>query len=110
MTNEIPKDTILLTLSFPASQTLGVLRSIDDIFSSQQRDRNIVNFLFLKYTSEAVAKVATEEYKNDITSFKATVKKKKRPVLGPTQKHEECPIGAPGPIGATGPILATKSN
>ena len=59
-------------------QTLGIQRSIEDIFVSNQNDRNIINFAFLKYSAEAISKIAVESYKKDIQSFQAkSVKKRK---------------------------------
>ena len=67
-----------------------------------QRNRNIINFAFLKYTAQAVAKIATEGYKKDVASFKATFKKKKLPAVGPTKKQD--------PTSAANPTIAPKSN
>ena len=95
-------------MTFPANQVFGIFRGLKDILSSQQIDRNIVNFSFLKYTSQAVAKISLEGYKKDITSFKATsTKKKKQSVSVPTKQKEDCPVGAP-PI--TGPVRAPEND
>jgi hypothetical protein len=97
----LPKNSILLTMTFPANQVLGIFRDLKDILSSQQMDRNIVNFSFLKYTSQAIAKISTEGYKKDITSFKATSTKKKKPTVSvQTKQKEDYSIGAP-PIDGT---------
>jgi hypothetical protein len=44
----VNKDTVLLALQFKAEQTLGIHRKLEDIFSENQNDRNIINFAFLK--------------------------------------------------------------
>jgi hypothetical protein len=62
---------VLLALQFKAEQTLGIHRKLEDIFSANQNDRNIINFAFLKYSAEAISKIAVESYKQDIQSFKA---------------------------------------
>ena len=73
------KNTVLLVFEFKAEQTLGIHRKLEDIFSDNQTDRNIINFAFLKYSAEAVSKIALESYKQDIQSFKAeSVGKQKR--------------------------------
>ena len=73
-------DTLmLLALQFKAEQTLGIHRKLEDIFSDNQTDRNIINFAFLKYSAEAISKIAVESYKKDIQSFTAkSVKRKKK--------------------------------
>ena len=89
----VRKDTVLLALQFNSEQTLGIHRRLEDIFSDNQNDRNIVNFALLKYSAEAISKIAIESYKKDIQSFKArSVKnkmKKKRLISDPTQIHAE---------------------
>jgi hypothetical protein len=40
---ELPADSILLSLTFSSEQILGIYRKLEDIFSTQKLDRNIVN-------------------------------------------------------------------
>ena len=75
---ELPVNSILLSLTFPSEQVVGIYRKLDDIFSNHQLDRNIVNYSFLKSTAQTIAKIATEGYIKDMTSFRADAKKKRK--------------------------------
>ena len=98
----IPEDTILLTLAFPASQVLGISRDIKDILSYQNMDRNVVNFAFLKYISQAISKIATQSYAKDISSF-SVIKTKKKHVSVPTKAQNNGPPEAPDNVPARAP-------
>ena len=76
---------MLMALEFKSGfQTLGIQRSIKGIFTSNQNDRNIINFAFLKYSAEAISKIAVESYKKDIQSFKARPVRKKKSKVPPS--------------------------
>ena len=67
--------TILLTLEFPTAQVLGMYRELNDIQSSFQLDRNIVNYHFLSSTADTISKIATKAYIKDLTTYATSAKR-----------------------------------